>query len=61
MARTLFGSAATKSAIEKGRNRRTRSTPTFWPALSAHSTYSVAVSPPEPMTTMTRSASGWPA
>ena len=58
--RTVRGSAATNEAIENGRNSLTFSTPTFSPRAARYSTVSWAVSAPEPIITMTRSASGCP-
>jgi hypothetical protein len=57
---TLAGSAATKLSIENGRYKRTLRSPTFSPAAVSASTVSWATSAPEPIMTMTRSASGAP-
>ena len=60
IARVVAGSAASIAAGAKGRYSRTFSTPTFSPCAIRCSTVSCTVSAPEPMSTMTRSASGAP-
>ncbi len=60
MARAEAGTAAAKSVTENGRKRRTFTRPTRSPRAASHSTVSCAVSVPEPIATMTRSAAGWP-
>ncbi len=60
-ARTDRGNAATRWATEKGRNSRTFTTPTRSPRAARCSTVSWAHSAPEPISSTTRSASGWPA
>ena len=60
MARTVAGSAATRAEVSNGRYSRTVTTPTFSPASRSASTVSRTVSDPEPITTITRSASGAP-
>ncbi len=58
---TVFGRAATKCARDHGRYRRTLRTPTFSPFAFSHFAVSSHVSAPEPITTITRSASFAPA
>ncbi len=60
MALTVGGSAATKRSTANGRYSRTFTTPTFSPRPARASTVSSAASAPEPMRTITRSASGAP-
>ena len=55
-----FGSAAKKYFVEKGRYRRTTTAPTFSPFFCSASIVSSAVSAEEPISTITRSASGAP-
>jgi hypothetical protein len=55
---TEGGSAVTSSAAGNGRNSRTRMTPTRSPRAARYPAVAAAVSAPEPMMTMTRSASG---
>ena len=57
---TLFGSAATKASVSKGRYSRTVSRPTFSPAAVSCSTASRDAPTPDPICTSTRSASGAP-
>jgi hypothetical protein len=57
---TVAGNAAMKCSTEKGRYRRTLTTPTFSPRVARYSTVSWAASAPEPINTITRSASGGP-
>ena len=58
--RTLAGNAASSASAGNGRYSRTWTTPTFSPAAVRVATVSTTVSPADPMTTITRSASGWP-
>ena len=60
MALADFGSAAKKYFAEKGRYRRTTTAPTFSPFFRSASIVSSAVSAAEPISTITRSASGAP-
>ena len=60
MERTVFGSAATKALVSSGRYRRTVSRPTFSPAATSLATASRVAPTPEPICTITRSASGAP-
>ena len=60
MARTVAGRAATSRSMAMGLNRRTFNTPTASPRAISPSTASQAVSQPEPISTTTRSAAGWP-
>ena len=57
---TPAGNAFTKCSAENGRYSRTFSNPTFSPCLFRYSTVSRAVSAPEPIRMITRSASGGP-
>ena len=58
--RTLAGSASTSARAGNGRYSRTCTTPTRSPRALSEATVSRTVSPPEPITTSTRSASGCP-
>ena len=53
----VAGNALAKCSTENGRYKRTLSTPIFSPFGSRYSTVSCAISAPEHITTMTRSAS----
>ena len=58
--RTVGGSAESTSAAGKGWNSRRRKSPTDSPAATSVSTVSSIAPAAEPITTMTRSASGAP-
>ena len=60
MARTVDGSAARIWSAGNGWNSRIRSMPTFSPAATSASTVSSTAPAAEPITTITRSASGAP-
>ena len=60
MARTVLGSDARKRSVSKGRYKRTFTTPTRCPDALSESTVSWTASAPEPMMTITCSASGAP-
>ncbi len=60
MDRVVRGNAARTASAGKGWNRRSRSMPTRSPAATRASTVSSMAPAAEPMTTMTRSASGAP-
>ncbi len=61
MLRTVFGSAARNALRANGRYSRTFRMPTFSPRAVRWSTASCAVSAPDPISTITRSAAGSPA
>src|SRR5450759_119649 len=55
---TLFGRDLRKAVVSNGRYRRTRTTPTFSPFSTRFLTVASAVSPPDAIMMITRSASG---
>jgi hypothetical protein len=57
---TVAGSASTSAVAGNGRYSRTVRTPTFSPRAAKASTASVAAPAADPISTMTRSASGAP-
>ena len=57
----VAGSAVSSSAAGNGRNSRTWTTPTRSPAATGGPRSRPTVCAAEPITTITRSASGWPA
>ena len=59
--RTLGGSASSSARVGNGRYRRSCTTPTRSPWAVSDATVSRTVSAPDPITTITRSASGCPA
>ncbi len=60
MERTVFGSDPMNACTSNGRYRRTFTMPTFSPAATSLSTASRDAPTPEPISTITRSASGAP-
>ncbi len=57
---TVAGSAASRASVGNGRNKRIVASPTFSPSATSFATVSPTAPEPEPIITMTRSASGAP-